>query len=504
MKNTKNIILFLVVFQLIVGFTYTEVKAEKARLWSPDARVPGYFDDTFTPFLVVDSAQIVHALTSQWINDGQRRLAIVHREWSLSGGWTKPVDVILAPTRDARFLSAFLDSSDLLHIIYFTKENDTPAIYYSSAPAANADIAIAWSVPELVGIAPSLEAAAIIGDDDDNLFIIYSGTRDGSGVYFARYMPEVNDWSVPSPIFLTYDSSLFPFSLRLAMGPDRIVRATWSVVNSFGYDQGLYFANYSIPDAQWSNPLELDFRVDDDTYFGPSYPAMVDNGDEIVIMYNNGNPFPGRFVDLGRPVQLVRSSNDGGETWNGPIGPFPYHQGRSGESTMVLDSSGVPHALFIQRIEGQAENGEYLNVGGIWHSALQNGVWKSPERIVTTYAPHDIRAVVSQGNVLLAVWREDPGAKQQHGVWFSYTILDSPEIPVMSPTPLSGSPAPISTPTQMLVSIPATETPVVNMDGIKSGLASSPAGPIIISIVPVILILIGVVVIHQLYHNQNK
>ena len=322
--------------------------------------------------------------------------------------------------------------------------------------------------------------------------------------YFVKSVPEGEGWSVPAPIFLTYDTTLFPFSLQLVMGPDRQVRAIWNVVNSFGYDEALYFASYNITDSQWSNPVELDIRVDDPLYFGPSFPAMVDNGKEIVVMYNSGNPFPGLPVELGRPVQLVRSSSDGGETWSGPVGPFPSHQGRSGEHALVLDSNGIPHALFTQRIQSQGENGEYSEIGGIWHSTFQNGIWASPDRIVTTYAPHDVRAIVSQGNVLLTVWREDPGAKNTHGVWFSYTVLDSPELPGISPTPVSDSATPVSTPTPTRFSIPATETIVVNMDNIPSGIASSPAGPLIISIVSVILILVGVVVMYQFYHNRSN
>ena len=186
MKKIKNVSLFLVIFQLVVGLNYTVAKADEAGLWSHDAPVPGYFDDTFTPFLVLDRDQTVHALTSQWINDGKRRLAVVHRKWSLSGGWTKPVDIILAPTGDAKFLSAFLDSSEMLHIIFMTYENNNPTIYYSVAPAANANSATAWAPHVVVGTAPSLESAAIIEDDEGNIFIIYCGTRDGSGVLLCQ------------------------------------------------------------------------------------------------------------------------------------------------------------------------------------------------------------------------------------------------------------------------------------------------------------------------------
>ena len=151
MKFVKHISLFLIVFQIIFGLSNTTAKADVAGQWSPDARVPGYLDDTFTPFLVADQNRTVHAFASQWINDGSRRLAIVYRKWSLSIGWTRPEDIILAPSGDAQILGAFLDSSDKMHIIFMTGEARNNAIFYSFAPAANADLVTAWSTPVMVG-----------------------------------------------------------------------------------------------------------------------------------------------------------------------------------------------------------------------------------------------------------------------------------------------------------------------------------------------------------------
>ncbi len=67
---------------------------------------------------MADHNRTVHAFVSQWVQDGSRRLAIVYRQWTLKGGWTRPVDIILAPTGNAGILGAFLDATDHLHIIY--------------------------------------------------------------------------------------------------------------------------------------------------------------------------------------------------------------------------------------------------------------------------------------------------------------------------------------------------------------------------------------------------
>ena len=222
-------------------------------------------------------------------------------------------------------------------------------------------------------------------------------------------------------------------------------------------------------------------------------------------MYNGGNPFPGRHVPLGRPVQLVQLSSDGGKSWSRPLGPFPYHVGRSGEHALVLDGTGIPHCLFVQRIENTTSDGDHSIIGGVWHSAFINGNWTNPDRFVTTYSPHDIRAVVSQGNVLLVVWREDPGAGN-HGVWFSYTVLNTPELPVipLSTVPVTIVAQPLPTPT-LLPAIP-TPTPEINVleELPPSRWINNPVFPLVAGVAPVVLIVIGLFVAYRYFTNRRE
>ena len=120
-----KIILFslLAVFAITFSRVSIPAHAQPAYQWTPDRKVPGYLDDTFTPFLVADQNRTVHAFVSQWINDGGRRWAVVYRKWSLAGGWTRPVDVLLASSGSATFLSAFLDDSGIMHVIIAQGEN---------------------------------------------------------------------------------------------------------------------------------------------------------------------------------------------------------------------------------------------------------------------------------------------------------------------------------------------------------------------------------------------
>jgi hypothetical protein len=513
MRILKTLIAFELTFiVLIAGLGYEPVHASPNRRWTPDAKVPGYLNDTFTPFLLADQNRTVHAFASQWVDiDDGRRLAIVYRKWSLLGGWTRPVDIILSPIGgDANFLGAYMDSSDMVHIIFTAKEALTrkTSVYYSNAPAANADWGPAWSDPVLVGdSALDLNSAAIIGDKAGNLVVIYSGNRDGSGVYYLYSKDEGKSWSNPLPLLLTSDNNLSAFSLHLTVGLDQKIRATWNVVTNLGVDDALYFANYDTQTSKWDAPVELERRIDLPEYFGPSFPVMVDDGREILIMYNSGNPFTEKPVGPGRPIQRSRISLDGGLTWNDPLDPFPFHVGRSGEHAMVLDGKGTPHTLFIQRIETADEDGNYSIVGGIWHSTFENGGWANPDRFITSFAPHDVRAVVVQGNILLAVWRKDPGVGAD-GVWFSYTVLDEPELPVVplatASVDYSSAQVVVATEVPALSTLVPTTPPELLDEAPPSNLGSNPALPIIIGTVPVVLILVGVVLGYRFLANRRE
>lgn len=499
MNRSRFLILFGVACAiLITGLRYQPASAGNSNSWAPDRKVPGYLDDTFTPFLLADQNRTVHAFASQYVENDGRRLAIVYRRWTLQGGWTRPVDILLSPIGgDANFLGAYLDSNDNMHVIFMATERLTrrTSVYYSTAPASSADWAPAWSIPAVIGDgALGLNSAAIAGDNLGNLVVIYSGNRDGSGVYSVYSKDSGRNWSDPVPVYLTYDTDLSAFSLRLTVGPEQKVRAAWNVVTSLGVDEALYFSNFDLAEYQWEVPVELDRRIDLPDYFGPSFPVIVDNGREIVVFYNGGNPFSGRPVGAGRPIQRARISQNDGVTWNEPLDPFPFHVGRSGEHAITLDGNGDPHVLFTQRIENLDETGKYVIVGGVWHSVFKNGVWTNPDRFVSTVPAHDVRAVVSQGNVLLVVWREDPGVGQS-GVWYSYSILDVPEaplVPLATPSVDFSVPA-TSTPAFVFDTPEATPLPELLGDAPPSDLGGNPALPIIVGIIPVALVLIGVV-----------
>jgi len=492
-KNRHSIWLALFTIGLFVlSANVSKVSAQIQNQWQPDDRIPGYLDSTFTPYMVADQNQTVHVFASQVISEETFQRGIVYRQWSVSGGWTKTTDILLSPSGDAVIQGAFLDKKGFIHVIFWGGSAESAHIFYSKAPVQNADSGFSWTKPVIIGNrSVETTSAAITGDGEGNLVVIYNGESMGIGVYGIHSTDSGETWSRSAPIYLTYDSTLLPFSLRLAMGREGRVHAAWSVVTILGEDQSLHYANFDIAEQAWSVPLTLLEKPDERGFFGPSYPSMVDTGNEVVIMYNGGNPFDGLPVPAGRPVQMVSVSKDNGDTWEVPVVPFYRHNGRSGEHMIVTDSNHVVHAIFIQRIEYVDDNKNVV-IGGIWHSTYKDGVWSNPERFIPSVQSSNIRAIVSQGNVLLATWIEDQGVGQS-GVWYSYMMLDAPEsasVPYPTLPTSENAAVPTSIDFPLIPSPASTSVPAL----LESDDSSNPALPLILGILPV-LILIGIMLI---------
>jgi hypothetical protein len=497
MKTRQLVSSLLLAFTFSLNIFPSAANAQGETPWSPDIRVPGYLDDTFTPFLLSDPRGFVHAFASQWVENVYRRRAVVYRKWMPAGGWTRPVDIILAPSGDAEFLSAFLDDShEILHILFMAGEQGNLGVYYSHAPVGDAEWAPAWSEPVLVGeAAAGVNSAAIHGDRNGGLFVIYSGVRDGSGVYVTSSQDNGHMWSHSEPIFLTHDSNLIAYSIRASSGDADRLHVVWAVATSLGVYESIYYVGMDAKSPKWDTPVMLEKRVDLQDFFGPSFPVIVDNGKYVIVMYNSGNPLTGRPVDVGRPILQVRLSDDGGRIWSGAIDPFPFHVGHSGEHTLVIDSNKVVHALFIMRID-RLVDGQYRAIGGIWHSQLVDQTWSSPDRYVPTLAPAYIRGVVSQGNVLMATWIEDLGVGQD-GVWYFYRTVKAPALTPVPASHLSSAPASAFPTSTAIGGLPTQITLPVDVLADPSGRPGNPIGPIVSAVMIVAVVLIGTIVIYS-------
>ena len=100
----RRLLCLLVSFAVFVGLLNSLDLGHafaQANGWSPRERIPGSHDLAVTPLLVADTNGTVHAFHAQAFEDDEsgQYMAIFHSTWSLQGGWTKPIDVILPPHR---------------------------------------------------------------------------------------------------------------------------------------------------------------------------------------------------------------------------------------------------------------------------------------------------------------------------------------------------------------------------------------------------------------------
>jgi hypothetical protein len=427
-------------------------------------------------------------------------LVIMYNRWTLQEGWTALIDVLLPPLKNqARLMDAYLDQAGIIHLVFVGGDNTEANLYYAYVLATQADQAPAWSTPLLVAEGPNdPSVAAIAGDDQENLVIIYSGKQAGWGLYNLYSSDNGRTWSEPEPSFLTYDE-LFPFILEVAPGESGLIHTIWDVRNIGGQGRQINYANLRLADRQWSDPVRL---AEVDSGYGVLQPTVVEYQDQVFVAYSG---------------VVIQQSADGGRIWSPPLKPF-RQTGINGVMSFVVDSKDRLHFLWAQRISGSPD------IHGVWHSVWQEGRWTEPEAVVSgpsvpdmtgnkAFDPYDVRAVASQGNVILATWRSDPGLNG-NGVWYSYYQLeDAPELPVVplpSQAPIQAAPAVEAIVEPESVAPTATATVVASpantgtgQPAVTSFLIDNPAGPLIAASVSVSG-LISLIVIWFFITHRNR
>lgn len=486
---------------LIVGVSPRMVVAQQSR-WSPAERILDFEAGTWPPLMVADQNRTVHAFSSQWLggDDDETVRAIMYNKWTLEQGWSAPVDIMLSPFKnDARLTGVFLDQTGIIHLTFFGGDGTEAYIYYTKALARDAGRAGAWSTPFFVDVAGDPELASVIGDDKGNLAIIYSGSQEGYGLYTIYSSDGGDTWTDPASTFLTYSDELFPVVLKLSLGQSGLIHAVWDVRTPAGQGRQINYAKLDLVNQEWSEPVLL---AEVETGYGILNPAVIEHDGEVFVGYSG---------------IVIQRSRDGGQTWTDPVKPF-RHVGVNGIMSFVEDSSDNLHLLWAQRISGNPD------IHGTWHSVWQDGRWSEPEAVISgpqvpdqegdkAFDPFEVRAIVSQGNMLLVTWRMDPGLNA-NGVWYSYLPLNADELPVVElpVTPPQTLPPTSSSVSVTMVTPPSptptsTPRPVFTNPSLNSTNASlkdnNPIIPLLIGLVPVIL-LISVIILRSSLASQNR
>jgi hypothetical protein len=485
---------------------YVDAMAQQANQWSRPQTIPDFHPDTEPPVMVVDQNRVVHAFASQLFSEqqGEWEVAITYNQWTLEQGWTKPVDILLSPLRnDARVMAAHLDGDGVMHVFFFGGNELEANIYYTHAWAVDAGNAQAWASPTLVGeqaLVP--RSAAFNVDAQGNFVLLYGSNSDGNGLYATYSADEGVTWSEPAPIFLTYNENR-PFALQIHAGKSGQLHAIWNVMSRGGQGRGIYYSRAEDGQAKWSEPVKL---AEAESGLGTMTPTMIEHDGVVFAIYN----MPPKIV--------MRRSMDGGDTWTEPVILFSRHVGVNGAPSLVVDGNDDLHMFFGQRVPGSPD------IHGMWHTMLRGNTWPEPEAVVsgpsivdevgdTSFDPVDARAIVSQGNVLLVTWRTDPGLTG-NGVWYSYKIVNAPELPVVSLPTSRAAPIAAILPTVVRDGPPSTPSPsAVGPNSIFTTLEDTPARPnrttaypaipLLAGIIPVALLIVSLVVTRQMNRDRR-
>lgn len=420
-----------------VGLAHGQQAAETpGRGWTPQALIPQYSPLAMPPTLVQDGSGVVHAFTSMPMSEDEedplsKEVAIYYRQWTLEGGWTEPVDILLAPVKlQARFKGVYLDPQGTFHLVFYAGDEWESNIYYSSAPVQLAGNAHAWSTPVPIGPLPiTPDVAGIVGDADGNLVVVYAGNLgEGNSLYAVTSPDSGATWTEPLLIYSTYSSKIKPFDFQMRLGASGVLHVVWNVTDQRGQNvDGFYMRLADIKSENWSVPISIDTPAG----LGVAIPAVIEHDGRVFLVYNNGHE------GVALAMQWFRMSDDLGATWSQPIAPWTTHIGRNGAIEFLVDSSNRLHVFFGQRIP---LGGDEFDAHGMWESIWSGTNWESLTPVVSglradNFGPYDARGVVNLGNTVLLTWRTDPGFPQQ-STWYSVSVLDSPALPAEPVPPL--------------------------------------------------------------------
>jgi hypothetical protein len=423
------------------GLTLKSAEAQGEQ-WSTPRIMPGFDLTSWPPILVADQNRTVHAFSSQWVGGGGATYkAIVYNQWSLARGWTNPVDIILSPSKEARITDAHLDNDGTFHVVFWGGDNTAADIYYSRARIGDVNEASAWEPPVIIAEqAGDPEGAVLVENAQGDLLLVYHGRIYGNGVYVMKSQDGGGTWSGPIQVFSAKTNAPLIYNITVLKSESGWLHAVWNVFSTSGQGRGIYYAR-SRDGSDWSDPILL---AEASEGLGTQTPTLVEYQNSLFALYN----LP--------PKIRMRRSLDDGLTWSDLATLFPRHIGVNGSLSAVVDGGDTLHLFFGQRIPGAPD------IHGMWHSMWTHNRWTEPDTLIKgpqvtdsvgfrSFDPFEARAVVSQGNVILATWRTDPGMKG-NGVWYSYKVLDIPEAPVKS---YAGQIPP-----------EATSTPPLSMDGV--------------------------------------
>jgi hypothetical protein len=195
--------------------------------------------------------------------------------------------------------------------------------------------------------------------------------------------------------------------------------------------------------------------------------------------------------------------------------------GENGRAVLLVDSSNTLHIILANRVGEPA-------VGGIWHGVWIGDQWGELELITPPTAAAAINsgsyaeanqgsrpnAVILQGNILLAAWWHDiPGARVVPPAGYSYSRINSPELPIVPLPEVTLTPTTSAVPMMMPAVTPtmaSSEPSVPPVSIVEFSNSENTAKPIsagsilFLGLIPALVLTIVVLSAYRIHNRTNR
>jgi len=357
------------------------------------------------PFLLSDPAGVVHLFWAEKVSNqpANNPDTLLYTQWDGSN-WSEPIDIYIAPEEHgnqiAQYPHAALDDQGVIHLIWLSQPNfPNYALFYSTAPANQANFAQAWEpvtilADDLTGTNYGLDIKV---DSDQNIHIVYSRVQGGSeapelrAVSYLKSEDAGKTWSDSMDIYTVSDPLSGASNNRLIVDNQGNLYTTWSEWNQSGNGQAIYFSRSLDNGESWEKPITLTKRVGSEYERDWNSIALLEP-DTLVSIWEGG----------WRAYRNIMYSYDGGVTWTEPVDAFPGVIGENGFVEFARDSENTLHMFFANR----TREGNSIKTGeGLWHSVwLGKENWSEPILSSPNINMLNPKAVIVNGNQVVVTW----------------------------------------------------------------------------------------------------
>jgi hypothetical protein len=425
----------------------------------------------------------VHAFWAEVTGDVSHRgqSKTIYYARNSGGTWDTPVDVLAAgDVGQVIPLSAAVDGSGRLHLIWSGSSGGQTGLYHSWAWAALPITGRSWTTRQLDVGWTSFGYADLVLDASGDLHLAY--VFGVEAIYYLTSSDSGESWSSPSVVVSAAPGA--PVSepmLRVDRWGTRHI--VWTEHDDGGYNVAVRYGR-SEDGRLWDNRLVADG--------GCGWIGVGIQGEENVhLVWSRGiGSVDGRYHQW---------SADGGLTWSSPQVIWPNVSGYTGFPRMITDSDGTLHLIFSAAAHWlTGRSGVACILHSQWDALTES--WSELEIAagVTEPGGHEHpRIAITEGNVLHVVW---VGWREPPCIFYATGLLPSAAVPL---TPLSMptlTPAP-PTPTPQAASSrepvgPSATPPPFGSEPMDA--APVTQWPVLLGIVPPLLLVGAVILIRAL------